>query len=115
MPGLSVFANGSLMSSKAPGLWIKSAPTRTSAAGVLPQAGTQWKLSLIDKVVGQQYSDSTNTQFYKLGAYNEMNFKASYDFSNYEFSVGIYNLLNSRSLASVGINDKSARWRLRRQ
>jgi iron complex outermembrane receptor protein len=106
LQGLSVFANGSIMSSKSQGLWIKSAPMWTSAAGVFYK-WDEWKLSLIDKVVGQQYSDNANTTFYKLGAYNVMDFKGSYSFSNYEFSVGIYNLLNSRSMASVTINDKT--------
>ena len=80
--GLSVFANGSLNSSKSQGIWIKQAPMWTSATGVIYKSDA-WKFSLIDKVVGQQYSDSTNTQFYKLGAYNNMDFKGSYDFSNY--------------------------------
>jgi outer membrane receptor protein involved in Fe transport len=66
-----------------------------------------WNLSVIDKVVGQQYSDNTNTTFYKLGAYNQMDFKGSYSFSNYEFSLGLFNVLNSRSLAAVTINDAS--------
>jgi iron complex outermembrane receptor protein len=36
-----------------------------------------------------------------------MDFKSSVDFQNYEISLGVYNLLNSRSLASVTINDKT--------
>lgn len=106
LQGLSVFGNGSLMSSKSQGLWIKSAPMWTSAMGVFYKMD-EWKLSLIDKLVGQQYSDTANTTFYKLGAYNQMDFKGSYSFSNYEFTMGIYNLLNSRSLAAVSINDAS--------
>jgi iron complex outermembrane receptor protein len=78
----------------------------TSASGVFYKMGI-WKLSLIDKLVGQQYSDSANTTFYKLGAYNVMDFKGSANWENLEFGLGIYNLLNSRSLAAVGINDKS--------
>jgi iron complex outermembrane receptor protein len=35
-----------------------------------------------------------------------MDFKGSATFDNLEFSLGVYNVLNSRSLASVGINDK---------
>jgi iron complex outermembrane receptor protein len=66
-----------------------------------------WKLSLIDKLVGQQYSDNADTSFYKLGAYNVMDFKGGLDWENFEVSLGIFNLLNSRSLASVGINDKT--------
>ncbi len=104
LQGLAVFLNGSLNSSKSQGLWIKQAPMWTSASGILYKVD-EWKLSLIDKLVGQQYSDSTNTNFYKLGAYNDMDFKGSYSFENYEFSLGIFNVLNSRSLAAVTIND----------
>jgi iron complex outermembrane receptor protein len=106
LEGLAVFINGSLNSSKTQGKWIKGAPMWTSASGVFYKMGI-WKLSLIDKLVGQQYSDSANTTFYKLGAYNVMDFKGSANWENLEFGLGIYNLLNSRSLAAVGINDKS--------
>ncbi|HEY2011431.1 MAG TPA: TonB-dependent receptor [Rhizomicrobium sp.] len=106
LQGLSVFGNASLMSSKTQGKWIKSAPMWTAATGIFYKMD-EWKLSLIDKLVGQQYSDTSNSQFYKLGAYNQMDFKGSYSFSNYEFSMGIYNLLNSRSLAAVTINDSA--------
>ena len=36
-----------------------------------------------------------------------MDFKGSVTWDNLEFGLGIYNLLNSRSLLSVGINDKA--------
>ena len=62
---------------------------------------------MIDKLVGQQYSDTANTQFYKLGAYNNTDFKASMTVGNFELGVGIYNLFNERNLLSVGINDKT--------
>jgi iron complex outermembrane receptor protein len=104
--GMSVFASGSLNDSKSGGFWIKQAPMWTEATGILYKIG-DFKLSLIDKIVGQQYSDSTNTTFYKLGAYNNMDFKGSYTFENYEFSVGIYNLLNQRNLLAVTINDSN--------
>ncbi|HWU56124.1 MAG TPA: TonB-dependent receptor [Rhizomicrobium sp.] len=106
LEGLAVFLNGSLNSSKSGGKWLKQAPMWTSASGIFYKAG-MWKFSLIDKLVGQQYSDNTNTSFYKLGAYNVMDFKGGLTWENYEVNLGIYNLLNSRSLASVGINDKS--------
>jgi len=106
LEGLAVFVNGSLNSSKTQGKWVKGAPMWTSASGIFYKRDF-WKVSLIDKVVGQQYSDATNTSFYKLGAYNVMDFKGSVSYDNLEFGVGIYNLLNSRSLASVGINDKT--------
>ncbi|HEY4078962.1 MAG TPA: TonB-dependent receptor [Rhizomicrobium sp.] len=106
LEGFSVFLNGSLNSSKTGGKWVKQAPMWTAASGVFYKMG-EWKFSLIDKLVGQQYSDATNTTFYKLGAYNNMDTKASYTYNNLEFGVGVYNLLNSRSLAAVGINDKN--------
>ena len=80
--------------------------TTRTMSGIFYKAG-MWKFSLVDKVVGQQYSDNTNTTFYKLGAYNVMDFKGGLTWENYEVNLGIYNLLNSRSLASVGINDKA--------
>jgi iron complex outermembrane receptor protein len=106
LSGLAVFLNGSLNSSKSGGKWLKQAPMWTSAGGVFYKRDW-WTLSLIDKVVGQQYSDNTDTPFYKLGAYNVMDFKGSASWENLQFSLGLYNLLNSRSLASVGINDKA--------
>jgi iron complex outermembrane receptor protein len=106
LEGLVVFLNGSLNSSKSGGKWLKQAPMWTSASGITYKYD-MWKFSLIDKVVGQQYSDNTDTPFYKLGAYNVMDFKGGFTWANFDVSLGIYNLLNSRSLASVGINDKS--------
>ncbi len=106
LEGLSVFLNGSLNSSKTGGKWVKQAPMWTSASGIFYKMGI-WKFSLIDKIVGQQYSDLTNTTFYKLGAYNVMDAKGSVTYGPLEFGLGIFNLLNSRSLASVGINDKN--------
>jgi iron complex outermembrane receptor protein len=105
LEGFAVFLNGSLNNSKTGGKWIKQAPMWTSAGGIFYKQGI-WKLSLIDKLVGQQYSDTSNSTFYKLGAYNQMDFKGSVDIlDNVEVGLGLYNLLNSRSLASVGIND----------
>jgi iron complex outermembrane receptor protein len=106
LDGLSIFLNGSLGSAKTGGKWIKGAPMWTSASGVFYKMGI-WKFSLIDKLVGQQYSDAGNTAFYKLGAYNNMDAKASVTWENLEFGIGISNVLNSRSLAAVGINDKA--------
>ena len=62
--------------SKTGGKWLKQAPMWTSASGIFYKMDI-WKLSLIDKLVGQQYSDTANTHFYKLGAYNNIDFKTS--------------------------------------
>lgn len=102
--GMSVFASGSLNDSKSGGFWIKQAPMWTQATGVIYKIDA-FKFSMIDKLVGQQYSDNTNTTFYKLGAYNNMDITGAYDFENFEFSLGIFNALNQRNLLSVTIND----------
>ncbi len=106
LDGLVVFANGSLNSSKTQGKWVKQAPMWTEASGLVYKMN-DIKFSLIDKVVGQQYSDGTNTQFYKLGAYNNTDIKASWTLGMIEMGVGIYNIFNERNLLSVGINDKA--------
>ena len=105
--GWRMFLNGSLISGKSGGLWLKQVPMWTSAGGLTYKTG-DYKLSLIEKVVGQQYSDNADTQFYKLGAYNNMDFKGSISLTdNLEVSAGIYNVLNERNLLAVGIVDKA--------
>ena len=104
--GWALFANGSLNNSKSGGKWLKQAPMWTSAMGVFYKRDW-WKLSLIDKLVGQQYMDNANNPFYKLGAYNVMDFKGSAEYGPLEIELGLYNLLNSRSLVSVSEVDKT--------
>jgi outer membrane receptor protein involved in Fe transport len=78
----------------------------TSAQGIFYKRGA-WKVSLIDKIVGQQYSDASNSNFYKLGAYSNMDFKGSYSWDALEFSLGVSNVLNSRSIGAVSPVDKT--------
>jgi iron complex outermembrane receptor protein len=113
LQGLALFLNASLISGKSGGFWLKQVPMWTSAAGITYK--TDWlKLSVIDKVVGQQYSNNgaadpltvAMSQFYKLGAYNNMDFKGSVTDGMWEFSLSVSNVLNSRSLAAIGISDK---------
>ncbi len=106
LEGFSVFLNGSIGSGKTGGFWLKQIPMWTSAQGIFYKRGA-WKFSLIDKIVGQQYSDAANTTFYKLGAYSNMDFKASVTEGALEFGVGISNVLNSRSIGAVSIVDKT--------
>ena len=77
----------------------------TAASGFTYTTG-DLKVSVVDKLVGQQYSDNADTKFYKLPAYNSMDFKGSYSFGNIEFGLTINNVLNSQSIAAVGIVDK---------
>jgi iron complex outermembrane recepter protein len=107
LDGLALFLNGSLISGKSGGLWLKQVPMWTAAAGLTYKSG-DYKLSLIDKVVGQQYSDNADTRFYKLGAYHNMDFKGSIALTdNLDVSAGIYNLLNTQYLLAAGIVDKA--------
>ena len=106
LDGLVLFANGSVNSSKTQGKWVKQAPMWTEASGFVYKTDNL-KFSLINKLVGQQYSDSANTQFYKLGAYNNTDLKASMLVGPLELGVGVYNLFNERNLLSVGINDSA--------
>ena len=113
LDGLAAFLNGSLISGKSgtradgKGAWLKQVPMWTAAGGLIYKNGG-FKLSIIDKLVGQQYSDNADTRFYKLGAYNTADFKTSYALTdNIDVSLGIYNFLNARSVAAIGIVDKA--------
>jgi iron complex outermembrane recepter protein len=106
LDGMSVFASGSVNDAKSGGKYIPNAPLWTQATGILYKIDA-FKFSMIDKIVGQQYSDTTNTQFYKLTSYNNMDIKASYSLENYDFTLGINNVLNQRNLLQVKINDSS--------
>ena len=106
LEGLSLFLNGTVGSAKSGGLWLKQAPMWTSAQGIFYKSGG-WKVSLIDKLVGQQYSDNADTQFYKLPAYSNVDFKTSYTVGIMEFGFSVSNLLNTTALGAVTINDKT--------
>jgi iron complex outermembrane receptor protein len=107
LDGFAVFLNASVISGKSNGKWLKSVPNWTAASGITYKNG-DFKLSLIDKVVGQQYSDNADTRFYKLGAYNNMDFKGSMALTdNLDLSVGVYNVLNTQSLVQAGIVDSA--------
>jgi iron complex outermembrane receptor protein len=105
LDGLVLFANGSVNSSKTGGKWVLQAPMWTEASGIVYKADI-FKVSLINKLVGQQYSDTSNSQFYKLGAYDNVDLKTSVTVGNFELGLGLYNLFNERNLLAVGINDK---------
>ena len=128
LDGLALFANGSINSAKAhtnplnplsPSFQDKQAPFWTAAGGLIYKSNG-WKLSLIDKLTGQQYEDSpgkrlfvNGSEFYRLGAYNNMDFTGSYDLgaiglgADIEVGGGVYNLLDSTKIVSITINDKA--------
>jgi iron complex outermembrane receptor protein len=99
--GLSVFANGALMSSKAGnGTWEPNAPRWTLAGGILYDQNN-WKFSLIDKVIGRQYSDSANLSFYALPSYSNVTMSAGYAFGNCELTATVDNLLGTRAVNQI--------------
>jgi iron complex outermembrane receptor protein len=100
--GLSMFANGALMRSKAQtGFWEPNAPFWTAALGVLFQ-NSSWRFSIIDKYTGQQYNDATNIQAYKMPAYGDLSASVAYMFANnYEIGINADNLANSRAVTVI--------------
>ena len=111
LTGLSFFASGSLNYAKTAGAVVKTAPLWTQADGIIYKMGDV-KLSLIDKLVGQQYVgkqtlNATLSQFYRLPAYNNMDFKAGWTIGAFDLGFGIYNVLNTRNLLAVTVNDKT--------
>ncbi len=109
--GLAIFVNGSVNSAKSSGHQLLQAPFWTAASGLIYKHHN-FKLSLIDKATGQQYENS-NYSFYKLGAYNNMDFTGSYDLgelfgvADFEFGGGIYNVLSSRKIVSITVNNST--------
>jgi len=103
--GLSLFANGAWMYSKAEGppnggKWEPNAPAWTAAAGILYQS-MNWKFGLIDKWVGPQYSDAANNPYYELHTYANLTATAGYTLpvqgvGSVELSANVDNLLDSR-------------------
>ena len=102
--GVALFVNGSTMSSKSGGLWLKQAPAWTAAGGIIYKHDGL-KLSLIEKIVGSQYSDKIQDQNYKIPSYGNLDFNAGYDFGTFEFDVSVNNVLDSRKVVSITEND----------
>jgi len=102
--GLVFFVNGSVNSAKSQGLYLKQAPMWTAAAGLVYKRDGV-KISLIDKMVGPQYSDNADSANYKVHAYNNTDLTLGYDFGTFEADIGIYNIFNSRSILAITEND----------
>ena len=99
--GLVAFVNGSVNSAKSQGLYLKQAPMWTAAAGLVYKRDGV-KISLINKMVGPQYSDNAQSVNYKVHAYTNTDLTLGYDFGTFEADLGIYNLFNSRSILAIG-------------
>lgn len=101
--GLSVFANGALMTARSAGKWLANAPNYTAALGVLYK-NDEWKFALIDKLTGQAYNDTVNLKYYELPAYNNLNAVFGYTLGNLDFNISADNLLNSRQPLTISEN-----------
>lgn len=118
LSGLSVFANGALMDSRAAGgpsvpgnnpeiyagKWLPNAPRWTIAGGIMFKRD-DWKVALIDKLIGAQYADQMNNDTGRLPSYNNLNLTAGYTFGFAEASINIDNLLNSRAIINISGGD----------
>jgi len=107
LDGLSAFASYSYNSDRSQHLYLSQAPLWTAADGFVYKWDI-FKISLIDKLVGPQYSDIANTQFYKLTTYNNTDLKLGVTMApGWELEGGFYNIFNQRNLLAVKINDKT--------
>lgn len=108
LDGLVAFLSGSFNSAKSNGLWLSKAPAWTMAGGLLYKHNG-WKFSVIDKATGHQFMDKTNTEDprYAVPSYNTLGLSASYTIGHIEAGLDVNNALNSRSLVSITVNDKT--------
>jgi len=108
LEGLSVFASGSYNSDRSQHLFLMQDPLWTVADGFAYKWDV-FKVSLIDKIVGPQYTDTANTPFYRIHTYNNTDVKVSVSLPapGWELSAGIYNIFNQRNLLAVKIADKT--------
>ena len=115
--GLSAFASASLNYTRTAGAGaafagvLKNAPLWTEATGLIYK-DENYKLSVINKVVGQQYIgkqtlNAAQSAFYKLPAYSNMDVKGAIELGPLELGVGITNILNQRNLLGMTVNDKT--------
>ena len=91
------------MSSKSGnGLWEPNAPQCWTVAAGLLYRRDGWKFAVIDKTIGPQFSDAENFSFYRLPSYSDVNAAvAGYAIGNYEMTLSVDNLLDSRSTTLI--------------
>lgn len=104
--GLAVFANGSINYAKtkdAPHLQIAKAPKGTAAAGILYRHGPI-RFSVIDKYIGVQYADDSETLKFRIPGYNTTIVSAGYDFGKFAIEATVSDLFDSENVTSIDIN-----------
>jgi iron complex outermembrane receptor protein len=123
-PEIFLFTNGSWNAAKneQTGLQISGAPAYTFAAGgIWRHEG--WVVSVDDKLVGPNHeidakcaantgpcivTNMASYEFYKLGAYNELDLTVVKTIGHWRLEGAVYNLLNSQQAYQIKPNSKSA-------
>ena len=110
LTGLSFFASGSLNYSKTAGAVVKGAPLWTEADGVIYKMG-DIKLSLIDKLVGQQYVgkqtlNATLTPFLQICpvAINVWISRRIGTLGAFDLGFGVYNVISTCAIFSPSLS-----------
>jgi iron complex outermembrane receptor protein len=101
--GIAVFANGSLNSAKTKDTrtQIAKAPKWTAAAGLIVKRGP-FVVSLIDKIVGTQWSVNGEPAIYKVDPYNTTDLTVTWSLSEqFKLIGGVYNAFNSRKITAL--------------
>ncbi len=100
--GIAVFANASLNSAKTKDTQkqIAKAPQWTAAGGLILKYG-QAGASLIEKIVGTQWSIAGEPAAYKVSPYNTTDLTITYDFPHVRLIGGVYNLFNNTNITAL--------------
>ena len=100
--GLTVIANGSLMTAKdaVTHLWLAQAPNSTATLGAV-YAGGRFKLSYIQKFIGRQFADTT--QLVRIAPYSLGQLSGSVRVAGDVWLGGtIYNVLDNTATTKIG-------------
>ncbi len=108
LPGLSLFANGSINDAyyKGSGTRLANAPDKTASIGpVYDRNG--FSALLVAKYVGQQYGQDTPVSAYKIKSYSTVDFAAGYTLPilngrKLDFRLNVNNIFDNHSV--IGLN-----------
>lgn len=111
LDGLAVFANGSINQAEGANRGttdyhhqIKNVPKWTAAFGLIYRMDNI-RVSLINKINGEQWADSGEPAAYKIPTYNLTNLVVGYVFGKIKLQAGVYNLFDDRSVTDISVND----------
>ncbi len=100
--GVAIFVNGSLneATTKDNHTQIAKAPKWTAAAGIILKYGAAGA-SLINKVVGTQWSVANEPAAYKISPYNTTDLTVTYDFPHFRVIAGVYNIFDHTKITAL--------------